>query len=67
MCYANPTKSLELARARMTPEAWEKFENDFEHFTHYSGLLMHLRPEVNETDHLTCEWAKWSFFKGQGL
>jgi hypothetical protein len=38
MCYGNPTKSLAIARARMTPEQWAKFEADFEHFCAYSGF-----------------------------
>jgi hypothetical protein len=64
MCYANPAKSLELAKARMTPEAWEKFEANFGHFCAYSGLeiVNWMQDEVQLYD-----WAKWAFFKGTGL
>jgi hypothetical protein len=64
MCYANPTKSLELNRARMTPEAWAKFEADFEHFCAYSGLV-ETRPYGHQFS--VMDWAKWAYFAGQGL
>ncbi|MBB5509580.1 hypothetical protein [Paraburkholderia atlantica] len=67
MCYADPSKMLELARARLTPEQWEKFEADFEHFCAYSGLLTHLLPESDDRDHLTVDWAKWALLCGKGL
>jgi Asp-tRNA(Asn)/Glu-tRNA(Gln) amidotransferase C subunit len=67
MCYADPKKSLELSRARLTPEQWEKFEADFEHFCAYSGILMNLRPESVQADHLTFEWARWAYLCGKGL
>lgn len=67
MCSGNPTEMLDLARARLTPEQWAKFEADFEHFCAYSGLLTHLRPESVEADHLTVEWAKWAYLCGKGL
>lgn len=61
MCYANPTKSLELARERLTPEAWAKFEADFEHFCAYSGLDRKMVAVG------VYAWAKWAYFKGAGL
>jgi hypothetical protein len=63
MCYGNPTKSLEIARERMTAEQWEKFEADFEHFCAYSGLE---RDDWN-ADHGVIDWAKWAYLKGKGL
>jgi hypothetical protein len=60
MCSGNPTKSLELSRARLTPEQWEKFEADFEHCCAHSGLKANpLRPEYH--------WAKWFYLCGKGL
>jgi len=50
MCYAYPTKSLELSRARLTPEQWEKFEADFEHFCAYSGLADGADPKQGISD-----------------
>jgi hypothetical protein len=62
MCYGDPTKSLELARERTSPEQWAKFEADFEHFCAYSGLLASL-----DTDHHTFDWAKWAYLCGKGI
>lgn len=62
MCYANPTKSLEIARERMTPEQWAKFEREFEDFCITSGLLSAL-----DADHHTHDWAKWAFLCGRRL
>lgn len=64
MCSGNPTKSLELSRARLTPEQWEKFEADFEHFCAYSGLeiLNWIQEEASVYD-----WAKWAYLCGKGL
>lgn len=60
MSYANPAKSLDLARARLTPEQWAKFEADFEHFCAYSGLKANpLRAEYH--------WAKFAYLCGKGL
>lgn len=64
MCYANPAKSLELARERMTPEAWAKFEADFEHFCAYSGLPSAHTSITNNAFHV---WAKWAYLCGKGL
>lgn len=65
MCYSNPAKSLDLARERMTPEQWAKFEADFEHFCAYSGLADRCdrkgRPRSRQA------WAKWAYLCGKGL
>jgi hypothetical protein len=67
MCYADPAKSLELSRARLTPEQWEKFEADFEHCCDHSGL----RPSVMQGNRAeiasTIAWAKWFYLCGKGL
>lgn len=62
MCSGNPTKSLELSRARLTPEQWEKFEADFEHFCAYSGLLAE-----DEFNREALTWAKLAYLCGKGL
>jgi hypothetical protein len=61
MCYGNATKSLEIARERMTAERWEKFEADFEHFRAYSGLPIPMYVDW------TFKWAKWAFLCGRKL
>jgi hypothetical protein len=66
MCYGNPTKSLELAQARMTPEAWARFEADFEHFVAYSGLGDAGCFAGQEPHLLSYAWAKWAFLQGAG-
>jgi hypothetical protein len=54
MCYSNPAKSLEIARSRLTPEQWAKFEREFNDFCVVQGFnAPHTRAE---------EWAKWAFF-----
>lgn len=65
MCYADPAKSLELSRARLTPEQWEKFEADFEHFCAYSGL--HAKTLIGVGSGLLVDWAKWALLCGKGL
>jgi hypothetical protein len=62
MCAGNPAKSLELSRARLTPEQWEKFEADFKHFCAYSGL-----PEKKGRPRSRYQWAKWAYLCGKGL
>lgn len=57
MCYGMPAKSLEIARARLTPEAWAKFEREFDDFCVVQGLL-----EALDADHHAYDWAKWAFF-----
>jgi hypothetical protein len=57
MSYGNPTKSLAIARSRMTPEQWQKFEADFEHFCVISGLESDGYPVSSET----VEWARWAY------
>lgn len=66
MCYGNPTESLDIARRRMGPEKWAKFEADFQHFCDYSGLKRPT-PEMLGRYHLTFEWAKWAYLCGKGL
>lgn len=67
MCWGNPTKSLELARARLTPEQWAKFEDDFDHFCAYAGLVREYPGEYHEWMEEQFAWAKLAFLKGQGL
>jgi hypothetical protein len=64
MCYADPTKSLELSRARLTPEQWEKFEADFEHCCDHSGLN---RNDWELEVRGVIDWAKWFYLCGKGL
>lgn len=75
MSYGQPSKSLDLARARLTPEQWAKFEADFEHFCAYSGLVNpaplpapyhHLDSLVSE-GRLLYNFAKWAYLCGKGL
>ena len=65
MCSGNPTKSLELSRARLTPEQWEKFEADFEHCCDHSGL--HAKTLIGVGSGSTVDWAKWFYLCGKGL
>lgn len=81
MCYAHPAKCLDLARARLTPEQWAKFEADFEHFCAYSGFPMPmgsglmwsgltLSPmrSISTAEELDrYNWAKWAYLCGKGL
>jgi hypothetical protein len=63
MSYGSPTKMLEIARARMTPEQWSKFEADFEHFCMVSGL-----PAPSPTDnssYWSFSWAKWAYLSAR--
>jgi hypothetical protein len=62
MCYGNPTESLEIARKRLTPEQWKKFEADFQHFCAISGLLAE-----DEFNREALWWAKWAYLCGKGL
>jgi hypothetical protein len=64
MSYGSPTKMLEIARARMTPEQWEKFEADFEHFCAYSGLNPMALGGHHEHD-IAFIWAKWAYLSAQ--
>lgn len=59
MCYSNPAKSLEIARARTTPEQWQQFEREFSVFCDIHGL-----PD-KWAYWPTYDWAKWAFFKGR--
>jgi hypothetical protein len=63
MCYSDPTKSLDLARARLTPEQWKQFESDFQHFCDYSGLNV-FNPNIPDGK---VAWAKWAYLCGKGL
>lgn len=58
MCYSDPAKSLEIARSRLTPEQWAKFERDFKVFCDIHGL-----PD-KWAYWPTYDWAKWSHLKG---
>lgn len=59
MCYGSPAKSLEIARSRLTPEQWKRFEREFDDFCVVQGLpgkLAYFEPY---------DWAKWAFFQGR--
>lgn len=60
MCYGNPTKSLAIARSRMTPEAWSRFEREFEDWCITSGLegWMYQGSDARA-------WMKWAFFSAR--
>jgi hypothetical protein len=63
MCSGNPTEMLDLARARLTPEQWAKFEADFKHHCDYSGLDV-FNPNLPDGK---VAWSKWSYLCGKGL
>lgn len=56
MCYSDPRKSLALARERLTPEQWSKFEREFSVFCDIHGL-----PD-KWAYWPTYDWAKWAFW-----
>lgn len=56
MTYGNPAKSLALARERLTPEQWQRFEREFDDFCVVQGL---------EYNGLVLDWARWAFFQGR--
>jgi hypothetical protein len=56
VCYGNPAKSLEIARSRMPPEQWQRFEREFDDFCVVQGL---------EYNGLVLDWARWAFFQGR--
>lgn len=59
MCYGSPTKSLEIARSRLTPEQWQHFEREFKVFCDIHGL-------PNKWAYWpTYDWARWAFFQGR--
>lgn len=57
MCYGNAAKSLEIARSRLTPEQWAKFEREFDDFCVVQGFTW-----ANWYVH---DWVKWAFFQGR--
>lgn len=71
MCYGNAAKSLEIARSRLTPEQWQRFEREFDDFCVVQGLVKppeHLRHVRRYTHELLCaqfDWARWAFFQGR--
>lgn len=60
MCFGNPKKSLEIARERMTPEAWAEFEREFVDFTIVNGLDL-----IQAHFDGKYELAKWAFLCGR--
>jgi hypothetical protein len=64
MSYGNPTKMLAIARERMTPEQWAKFEADFEHFCAYCGLNPMALGGHHEHD-IAFSWAKWAYLSAR--
>jgi hypothetical protein len=64
MCYGNPTKSLAIARERMSAEQWAKFEADFEHFCAYSGLADGADPKRGIRDEVFI-WARWAYLSAR--
>jgi len=61
MCYGSPAKSLEIARSRLTPEQWQRFEREFDDFCVVQGLL-----DALDADHHAYDWAKWAYFCAGG-
>lgn len=53
MCFGDPSKSIQLARERMTAEQWARFEREFDDFCVVQGL---------KYNGLVLDWAKWAFF-----
>lgn len=56
MCWGKPRESLELARARTTPEQWSQFEREFSVFCDIHGL-----PD-KWAYWPTYDWARWAFW-----
>lgn len=56
MCYGSPAKSLEIARARLTPEQWARFEREFKVFCDIHGL-----PD-KWAYWPTYDWARWAYW-----
>jgi len=65
MCWGDPTKSLEIARERMTAEQWEKFERQFDDFCAINGLED--RRDKKGRPRSRQAWAKWAFLCGRKL
>jgi hypothetical protein len=61
MCFGNPAKSLSIARSRLTPEQWSRFEREFNDFCVVQGL-----PD-KWAYWPTYDWAKWAFFQGRAI
>lgn len=61
MCFANPAKSLELARSRLTPEQWSRFEREFDDFCVVQGMV-----DEDITSSVGA-WAKLAFFQGRKM
>jgi hypothetical protein len=59
MCYGSPSKSLQIARERMTAEQWTRFEREFDDFCVVQGL-----PD-KWAYWPTYDWAKWAYFQGR--
>jgi hypothetical protein len=57
MCYSDPRKSLALARERLTPEQWAKFEREFDDFCVVQGLA-----DARGVGVAAFDWAKWAFY-----
>lgn len=65
MCFANPAKSLELARSRLTPEQWARFEREFNDFCTIQGYD---REQWGwEPYSEMSSWVKWAVFCGRGI
>ena len=64
MCYGNPAKSLEIARSRLTPEQWQRFEREFDDFCVVQGLNeMQLGGSWDYA--IARDWAKLALFCGR--
>lgn len=61
MCWGKPRESLEIARARLTPEQWAQFEREFNDFCVINGL-----PD-KWAYWPTYDWARWAFFQGRQM
>lgn len=65
MCYGSPAKSLELARSRLTPEQWNRFEREFDDFCVVQGLQRRRIDREDMPGGTRYWWAKWAFFQGR--
>lgn len=65
MCYGSPAKSLEIARSRLRPEQWDRFEREFNDFCVVQGLVRAYDGEHDDDLEDRYDWARWAFFQGR--
>lgn len=75
MCYGSPANSLEIARSRLTPEQWSRFEREFDDFCVVQGFPAACEGETRteaeraqtQANALAYHWARWAFFQGRQM